>query len=1339
MSSATSAEVHVAADVPVTDSVQTRSIIDNTDRACSSIPISPSQDARMGGDAIFDSNNHSGSSVDKNSKSSGNEDNGAGNTDADGRTSASSFFFAPASTPQTTRAETMSASVHSMPNLDTPSIHADKQTAATATRGDTATQTTEAAAVATTLGAGANNNNSSSNSSMMDLDYEVHSASPFANFDDGASSVQKSAFRQSAAREQSDLSEASPIPNYLFSHSATVSSSCSSDPPTNSHSPLPSLSYPTRMSILAAPASNKQAIVRSFDLVARGADVSSSSRAGSVAAIAASVAASPESSRQSPLVSFNTSSLTPDGNAVQSLSFASTTFTSATSTALPLTEEQIEAAITTTAILTAATSASVDIPMDSDSEPDNELSPVQRAQRVSGSFALSEQPSPQTIQRSEARVAPIRSLAEALTLSPRGYEHLNSDNSGSYAALQTILDRVEDVYRCCTHLAQVQEQNTRQIQSLEKAMKAIAGASSSALSPAPPLSAASESGPTSAYVTSSLAAVKDALFSEPTEHSSITESDVLLTSPSRHRQATLVSDASNVAEAEPSEHLMHQGRDSYVSPQRLRHDKRQQQQQQQQHSMSRSAGYKSPTRFATSVHRHHPHPHPHQHQHSSVCGAPYSSRTSPSTSATESVAVSMAATAQSTGILAYSPPRSHPYHHYQQQQQQHKGLVSATSPTGHRFYRHDSGSRAHRGSSHPQPHQQQQQQQPSTSWTLHQQQQPMQPIAHGGGLHGAGNSSSSRVSLPLFASVPPMTETEHEERVHPQQQLISQHVLTPHQQQHSLPPPPPHPASVPVPGTSTSVFGHNLRSATSSSTGMHMLYSAQQQQASAGAGGTAGYPRTRAKRPRVAEGVSDDYSVNSGSGENIASAAGSAFRLPVQLPQPHYRQTHQHGVQGQGQGQPHAPLPPIRTSSDLHPRAANNPGVDGSTAMHLSRPGVLTASSSRVIGGGGSHTRSRDSKGKSTATGDTEQQQQQQQGASATEVVRGNPDAQPTTAWLASQRHYKIALLHLLTLESFYPSDVAMLNMFRSQGDFTNEQIETNGAALLSWARSWLRYNRNAVLRSTLETKSKSTLSQLAEALQHDLHAETDFTTPQNLRRCALLRLIFFQWQAINKLGTKSQSLYRDYEIRLREIEALGTVEEQETEWNNIIQEEHSRRLALIRENRGSGGSAILPKPEAQSQSQTQSQPQSQVQQQQQHHQISGPSLSAGSSSMPPRGGGVSGGHSSVSSLARRQSMDWPAYPAAESSTSGQQPQYSQQQHFQQRHLVQPQRFSMQQQQQMEYQYRMSLASGHGNPGLHGSSTTTVESHTGSGSGRQAAIGKDDDSEISVKMSPEPQ
>ncbi|KAJ2325137.1 hypothetical protein GGH92_010520, partial [Coemansia sp. RSA 2673] len=71
---------------------------------------------------------------------------------------------------------------------------------------------------------------------------------------------------------------------------------------------------------------------------------------------------------------------------------------------------------------------------------------------------------------------------------------------------------------------------------------------------------------------------------------------------------------------------------------------------------------------------------------------------------------------------------------------------------------------------------------------------------------------------------------------------------------------------------------------------------------------------------------------------------------------------------------------------------------------------------------------------------------------------------------------------------------------------------------------------RNAMLRSTLDNKARAPLPQLAEALQHDLHSEVDFTTPANLRRCALLRLIYFQWQALNKLGTKSQSMYRDYE-----------------------------------------------------------------------------------------------------------------------------------------------------------------------------------------------------------------
>ncbi|KAJ1645327.1 hypothetical protein LPJ64_003066 [Coemansia asiatica] len=1421
MSSATSAEVHVAADVSVTDSARTGSIINNADRPSSNIPISPSQKARMDGDAIFSDNNHSSSSAEKSCKNGGNKDNAAGNTDAGNRSSASPFVFATATapTPQTTRSETMLALVHNMPDLDTPSIHADEQTKTAVARGGTATEVKGAAAATKKLDADATSN------SMMDLDYEVHSASPFANLDDGASGVQKSPSCQPpGASQQLDLSETSHIPNYSFSHSATISSNCSSDPPTNTHSPLSSFPYSARMSVLAAPASNKQSIARSFDLVARGADVSSS-RAGSVAAITSfAAAASPDSCCHSPLVSFNTSGLAEDGNATQSLSFASTSYLSTTAQAAqPLTTdtaEEVTSNLTPTTSLAATvaasntsinTSMSMAMAMDSDSEPDNELSPVQRAQQVSESFSLSEQPSPQSIQRSEARVAPIRSLTEALALSPKDYLHPLSRDPSTFAVLQRILDRVEEVYQCCTNIAHAQEQSSRQIQSLERAVERIGSVSNAAAAAA--LGPVAVTAAVSTAMVTSSAAAEAALFPDPADPPiAITEPDTLLTLPSslRHRQATLVSDESNVIGGESSEHLMRQGRDPYVTPQSLHHDERLQQRQQQQDLMPGSAGYQSPSRFATSVYRHH--------HHANVRGAPYSSSgafPSASTLALAPASASVANIAQSMGALAHSPSRSYHYHQYQYQQQQqqqqqqhkwqHRGSISATSPSGHRLHHSDSGSHAQRGSSQPQ-----QQYQQDISWAVHHQ-QLMQPAAHEGSLHGAGEGgSSSQVTLPSYSSVPPMTsvkaegETEaesvREKRVHPQQQQQQQQI---YQQQHSQPPP--HPASAPVPGTPISVFGYGFSSATSSSTGMHMSYSTEQQQqqrhqqmsagvaaAAGGSGsGIAGYPGTRAKRPRVAEGASDEYDIVRD--ESAASASGSAFRSSVQLPQLsqlpqlHYRQTHyhqhQHRQHSQSQSQAHAVLPPIRsgsevdispgagtgtgsgTSSDLHMRNVRNPGNSDPSTMQLVRPEVSAASSSRAVGSsrgtgtgtsGAGHTRTRDSSGKGAAASKAGQKQ----GASAGEVVRGNPEAQPTAAWLSSQRHYKVALLHLLTLESFYPSDVAMLNMFRSQGDFTNEQIEASGAPLLSWARSWLRYNRNAVLRGTLETKSKSTLHQLAEALQHDLHAEMDFTTPQNLRKCALLRLIFYEWQAVNKLGTKSQSLYRDYESRLREIEALGTQEEQEAEWQKVVQEEHSRRLALIRESRGSGSSAILPKPEASTQSRSQSRPhsqsqsrsqQSQPQIQSQQHQLAGPSLSAGSSSLSPTRAGVSSGHSAALSLTRQQSMDWPAYPAAESPTSGL-PQHTQQQqqqqHFQQRHFVQ-QRFSMrpqsqlqtqsqhQHQQQIEYQYHMSSGGGRGSRSTDLPAGSTAKSHTGSG--RQTAIGKDDDSELSVKMSPEPQ
>ncbi|KAJ1724606.1 hypothetical protein LPJ53_001142 [Coemansia erecta] len=189
--------------------------------------------------------------------------------------------------------------------------------------------------------------------------------------------------------------------------------------------------------------------------------------------------------------------------------------------------------------------------------------------------------------------------------------------------------------------------------------------------------------------------------------------------------------------------------------------------------------------------------------------------------------------------------------------------------------------------------------------------------------------------------------------------------------------------------------------------------------------------------------------------------------------------------------------------------------------------------------------------------------------ATATTVRnRGNPEAKPTNAWLTGQRHYKIGQLRLLTLDSFYPSDTAMLQVFRQHDDFTPEQIEQYGAALLSWARGWLRYNRNAVLRHLLMSKGTVPLNQLAEVLQHDMHSTESFTTPENLRRCALLRATHYEWHASRKMGNKSMSVFRDYESALREIESLPMAEEQEARWAAVLQEEQIRRAAFIREAR---------------------------------------------------------------------------------------------------------------------------------------------------------------------------
>ncbi|KAJ1905591.1 hypothetical protein LPJ81_001841 [Coemansia sp. IMI 209127] len=373
-------------------------------------------------------------------------------------------------------------------------------------------------------------------------------------------------------------------------------------------------------------------------------------------------------------------------------------------------------------------------------------------------------------------------------------------------------------------------------------------------------------------------------------------------------------------------------------------------------------------------------------------------------------------------------------------------------------------------------------------------------------------------------------------------------------------------------------------------------------------------------------------------------------------------------------------LPPIRVGIDPTPGAALGHGQmaeerSDSLQYTKDRKGKMAASSSASA--------SADVVGVGASSG------------SARSAARGvkrapNPEAQPTPGWLSTQRRYKVGLLHLLTLESFYPSDVAMLNTFRAQGDFTNEQIETHGAALLSWARSWLRYNRNAVLRSTLENKAKMPLAQLAEALQHDLHAETDFTAVHNMRRCALLRLIYYQWQAINKLGTKSQSLYRDYESRLREIEALPTAHEQEAEWRAILDEEQARRSALIRESRGSGGSTILPRPAGE-----------QNIQQQRHR--------------PPITSAMPRGNAPLILPLRSTVLDWPTHSATEATVLEQQ----QQQHYAQHYAV----------------AAASMGSPSGGAQQQQREAMDVE---GSQERRMQTVGKDDDSEMSVKLSPEP-
>ncbi|KAJ1675371.1 hypothetical protein EV182_001402 [Spiromyces aspiralis] len=181
------------------------------------------------------------------------------------------------------------------------------------------------------------------------------------------------------------------------------------------------------------------------------------------------------------------------------------------------------------------------------------------------------------------------------------------------------------------------------------------------------------------------------------------------------------------------------------------------------------------------------------------------------------------------------------------------------------------------------------------------------------------------------------------------------------------------------------------------------------------------------------------------------------------------------------------------------------------------------------------------------------------------------------------QRKYKLALLRLLSLDSFYPSDHSMLDVFRAGNDFPSDVVEIHSAYLLSWSRSWLRYIRNAVLRNTLDNSIQKSRHQLAIQLQQDMNATSDFTLDINIRKVALLRLLYFQWQSENRLGTKSTSMYRDYEARLKEVEALGP-EEQKAKWISILDDEErwrqvflqSAAAAVTSATSGGGGGGVV-------------------------------------------------------------------------------------------------------------------------------------------------------------------
>ncbi|KAJ2386453.1 hypothetical protein GGI05_004381, partial [Coemansia sp. RSA 2603] len=855
----------------------------------------------------------------------------------------------------------------------------------------------------------------------MDCDYDVHSTLKSAY-----KSTDIEADRQFAGEKRRRYLQHMDIPHttQYSSHSAAVSSSCSSSgPPTNCSSPMALLRSALLAPHDAASVSNNPATT----IKATDNHTINLASCGPVSRVTKPQSEPVALSSTSPVSVANDAPAfgqphyprSPTQLDIPDVSNVSAAQTSAPQPfpLVPLTNPGIASVSALTINV-----LSEDINMDSESEADEVLSPVQRAQRVAGTHSTSQQLSPpsprsrsqsqsqsQNQQRPDYHVSPIRSLTEALALSPRGtadpqqYQiprqqrntadigirsgrgqssrsgsgnsgddimaagDSNSGNDSTEMILQNVLARVSQVYRCCERVLQLQQRTSLRIEHLEVAVEKI----NQNLAPS--------------STTAAAAALAENITGTGSHAESAFQAD----------QSFVTLAVSEDANTDQDRSPMHQGRDRYASPSpgymspagesrghAFMH----------QLSTSAPAGLQSSPRSATSsVYRH-------THQRLHVRSTPYSERTSPTTPVTArsqmfgtgSLTSSTLTTGQKTGgdgSLAYSPPQmlqaQNQLHYHQQQQQhqqhrRHRGSISRFSPPNYRVYRQDSGGQAQQ--------------------ELVQQQQQQQRSVAG-------------------SSWPP-----HQLRMQQPSLLLS------------------HPVST-LPSNPATAFGQGVQGATDTAGSMHpQTYSARQQRQMQD---MAGYPSTGIKRQRVGDEPSLSGHTSSG-----RPATDTAFRPLPFTASPSQQQQHQHSSQFHYQLQrthshPHAMLPPIRVGIGA---VGISPGASGLAS------GSDSTSSARMHGLRGTF------KGKAAATtGDIRKM--------------GNPEAKPTNAWLTSQRHYKLGLQRLMTLDSFYPSDTAMLQVFRQHDDFTPEQIEQHGAALLSWARGWLRYNRNAVLRHMLLNK----------------------------------------------------------------------------------------------------------------------------------------------------------------------------------------------------------------------------------------------------------------------------